>query len=109
MEIISSNSIYLYRDGKNKTKLTLKGIEKVLDEMDDCSLYQKYMDKFESDPGNIQSWTFCANAALQLCNAPNDNARNTILKQTVVTLKAILPGKPCPCSDVIPASAWNKY
>lgn len=109
LEVISETSIYLYREGQDKTILRYKDNEEILESLDDCTLYQKYIDKMEDEPDNIPTLSFCANAALQLCNAPDDAARNTILEQTVKSLKVLLPGESCPCSDVIPASAWNKY
>jgi hypothetical protein len=108
LEILSESSIYLYREGQPKTILRLQTTKKILTEAE-CPLHQKYMDKMEDEPQNIQVLAFCANAALQLCNAPDDEARRTILKTTITTLKGLQPGKPCPCSDVIPAAEWNKY
>ena len=108
LEIISDNSIYLYHEGQQKTKLTFKTNEQIVSEIDDCTLYNKYIDKIESNPENMNAWSFCANAALQLCNAPNDEARKEILNKTVMILKAMFPNQKCPCSDVIPSSEWNK-
>lgn len=108
LEIVSETSIYLYRAGSNKTLLRFKDTKKILESVDDCTLYKKYMDKMADEPENIQVLAFCANAALQLCNAPDDAARKAILEITVRGLKGLLPDKPCPCSDVIPADSWKK-
>lgn len=109
LEIVNESSIYLYREGQPKTMLRLQTTKSILPDEVDCPLHQKYMDKMEDEPQNIQVLAFCANAALQLCNAPDDATRRTILQHTVKSLKGLIPGKPCPCKDVIPDAEWNKY
>jgi hypothetical protein len=109
LEVISETSIKMYREGETKYTLNLKTTESIAENIDDCALYQKYMDKMEDEPENIQVLAFCANAALQLCDAPDDDTRNTILEITVKSLKGLIPGQPCPCQDVISTANWNKY
>ncbi len=78
----------------------------MLSEMDDCTLYNKYLELTQTEPDNTQVWTMCATAALQLCNAPNDASRQILFETYVTVLKGMSPDK-CPCSDVIPEGFWE--
>lgn len=107
IRVESDTEIYTLKEGNsNEYQFTWIGSDEV--SIDDCPLYEKYLEKAEEGTeSEVQAWTFCAAAALAKCNY-TEAGFNTQAAAIVMTLKQILVNESkCPCEDVIPASIWK--
>lgn len=72
------------------------------------ALAQQYLERTKSDPDNVQSWSFCAAAALKRSLASAVEA-DAYAAESVAKLKTILvdPSR-SPCEDVLPSALFQE-
>lgn len=77
--------------------------------LDDCPIYDKYVEKTEEDPDNVQAWAFCGAVAMAKCTMTEAGVKE-FLRSAVIGLKSIAvnPGV-CPCTDAITPAEWTAY
>ena len=110
IKVASNTSYYAGKQGGSQQLFNYSGEntnenEVLLSGIDDCPLYDKYLNLTQSDDIDAQSWAFCGAAALAKCTYSElDSYLETIIK----SMKSIMenPSK-CPCEDVISKTQWN--
>lgn len=110
IKVVSANKYYVGKQGGNEQLFTLSGNNTVESEVlatgiDNCPLYDKYLNLTTSDENEVQAWAFCGAAALAKCTYTDVT---DYIKPIIVALKSILvDASTCPCTDVIKQNEWN--
>lgn len=110
IQISGNDNYYAGKQGGSRQLFTFQGENTNEDEVlpsgiDDCPLYDKYLNLSQTDHNDAQSWTFCGAAALAKCTYTDVTP---YLKPLILALKAIVVDKSkCPCLDAITQNEWN--
>ncbi|WP_374398602.1 hypothetical protein [Flavobacterium sp.] len=110
IKVIADNKYYAGKQGGSQQLFTFSGgntnEEEVLPSgIDDCPLYDKYLDLTTNDHDDAQAWAFCGAAALAKCTYTDVTP---YLKPLIQALKSIVEDtSKCPCTDVITQNEWN--
>lgn len=111
IKVVPNNKYYAGRQGGNEQLFTFVGSntdeEEVLPSgIDDCPLYDKYLELSQTDHIDAQAWVFCGAAALAKCTYSAN--LSTYLDPLILALKTIIEDtSKCPCTDAITPSEWN--
>ena len=110
IKVTGEKQYYTGKDGGQEYLFSYSGgisQEELAAGMDNCPLYDKYLEKADEDEVNAQTWTFCGAAALVKCTYTEEGAQQYIAA-VVLTLKSIMDDtSTCPCTDVISESVWD--
>ena len=110
VKVASDDKYYVGKQGSKEQLFTLSGgntnQEQTLPSgIDNCPLYDKYLQLSKTDHVNTQAWAFCGAAALAKCTY-TDAA--SYLKPLIEALKSIMDDNAkCPCTEVITQTEWN--
>ncbi|MDR6764369.1 hypothetical protein J2Y38_004602 [Flavobacterium sp. 2755] len=110
VRVISNTQFYAGKKGQGEGLYTYQGgntkkEEVLLSGIDNCPLYDKYLNLSQTDPIEVQAWTFCGAAALAKCTYTD---YSNYLPPIIRGLKSILENvSKCPCTDVITTQEWN--
>lgn len=111
IKVISDEKFYAGKQNGGQQLFTFQGgntdAEEVLPSgVDDCPLYNKYLQLSQTDHADAQAWVFCGAAAMAKCTY-TDNLM-VYLKPLIIALKGISEdSSQCPCKDVITQTEWN--
>lgn len=111
LKVISDSKFYAGKQGGSQQLFTYQGDNVVEEEVlpsgvDDCPLYDKYLNLSQTDHKDAQAWVFCGAAAMAKCTYTSNLM--VYLKPLILGLKAIVEDtSQCPCTDVITQSEWN--
>ena len=111
IKVVANNKYYAGKQGGNQQLFTYSGgninEEEVLPSgIDDCPLYDKYLNLSQTDHTDAQGWVFCGAAALAKCTYTADLM--VYLEPLIKALKSIVEDtSKCPCADVITQNEWN--
>ncbi len=110
VKVVSETQFYAGKVGQGEGLYTYQGSntkeEDVLASgIDNCPLYDKYLNLSQTDPNEVQGWTFCGAAALVKCTYTD---YSNYLTPIIRGLKSIIvDATKCPCTDVITTQEWN--
>lgn len=113
IKVIANNKYYAGKQGSNQQLFTYSGgstsganEEEVLPSgIDDCPLYDKYLNLTQTDHVDAQAWAFCGAAALAKCTYTDVRA---YLEPIIKAMKSIVEDtSKCPCTDAITQTEWN--
>lgn len=109
IKIISDNKYNVGKQGGTEQLFSLSGnntnSEVLSTGLDNCPLYDKYLNLTTNDQDDVQAWAFCGAAALAKCS---NSEYTDYLKPIITSLKSIVvDSSKCPCLDVISQSEWN--
>ena len=110
IKVVSNDKYYVGKQGGTEQLFTLSGnntteSEVLLSGIDNCPLYDKYLNLTTNDKDEVQAWAFCGAAALAKCTYTDIS---DYLKPIIKALKSIVVDtSKCPCTDVINQSEWN--
>lgn len=111
IRVAGDNKYYTGKQGKNKEYLFTFSGENTDSEqdqpsgIDNCPLYDKYLELSKKDHVNTQAWAFCGAAALAKCTYKDATG---YLKPLIESLKLIIEdASKCPCTDAITQAEWN--
>lgn len=111
IKVIANNKYYAVKQGGDEHLFTFVGNNTDEDEVlpsgiDDCPVYDKYLDLSQTDHVDAQAWVFCGAAALAKCTYSAN--LNTYLDPLILALKSVVEDtSKCPCTDAITPSEWN--
>lgn len=109
VRVAGSDRYYAGKQGGTEQLFVLSGnstgSSDVLGGIDNCPLYDKYLDLTSSGDDDAQAWAFCGAAALARCTYSD---LEDYLEPIIKALKSIVVDSlTCPCTDVISQSEWN--
>jgi len=110
LRVIADNKYFAGKKGGGEQLFTLVGLPAITGEtlpsgIDDCPLYEKYLNLSKNDETEIQAWAFCGAAALAKCSY--SDARS-YLEPLIKALKSIMVDPlVCPCTDAISQYEWE--
>ena len=111
LKVISDDKFYAGKQGGSQQLFTYQGgntsEEEVLPSgIDDCPLYDKYLNLSQTDHTDAQAWAFCGAAAIAKCTYTANLM--VYLEPLIKALKSIVEDtSKCPCTDVITQNEWN--
>ena len=111
LKVISDNKFYAGKQGGSQQLFTYQDGNTIEEEVlpsgiEDCPLYDKYLNLSHTDHNDAQAWVFCGAAAIAKCTY-TDNLM-VYLEPLIRALKSIVEGtSKCPCIDVITQNEWN--
>lgn len=97
----SSGKTYFYYTGDLNVAANNEDFEKYQ------AVAEKYQEKMESDPDNLQLWVMCAAAAMKR-GTLNKEGFETYARTIILSLRQLVTNPAtCPCDDAIPTTLWN--
>jgi len=111
LKVISDNKFYAGKQGGSQQLFTYQdgntSEEEVLPSgIDNCPLYDKYLNLSQTDHTDSQAWVFCGAAAIAKCTYTSNLM--VYLEPLIRALKSIVEDtSKCPCTDVITQNEWN--
>lgn len=111
IKVIDNNQYYAGKQSGKEQLFTFAGSNTDEDEalpsgIDDCPIYDIYLERSQTDHTDAQAWVFCAAAALAKCTYSSD--LNIYLDPLILALKYIVEDTSiCPCTDAITPNEWN--
>lgn len=109
IRVAGSDRYYAGKKGGAEQLFVLSGNDDgdagILEGIDNCPLYDKYLNLTAGGDDDAQAWAFCGAAALAKCTYSD---LEDYLEPIIKTLKSIVVDQStCPCTDAISQSEWN--
>jgi hypothetical protein len=110
IKVVSENKYLAGKQGAKEQMFTYNGnntnyVEVLPLGIDDCPLYDKYLQLAQTNEIEVQAWAFCGAAALAKCTYSDST---NYLEPLIKALKSIAVDLYiCPCQDVITQAEWN--
>lgn len=112
IRVVANNKYYAGKNGGSEQLFSYSGSNTDENEVlpsgiDDCPVYEKYLQLSQTDHNDAQAWVFCGAAALAKCTYSDPKPYLNPLIQGLKVIVSDANVTECPCKDAITVQEWN--